>query len=146
MNSFSFTASDIAYLRTVLPHCEEAFFVWLKQLDCRNVRLYALEEGSLCFPRVPLIRVEVRQACGGDALRCCVRVGVQVMPFGTAFWWRSPSRLTLLLLLVCRSRLFFVLVGAAWCEGTLCSLAVVPVAILIPRLLLGVPTGHGLSE
>eukprot|EP00752_Nemacystus_decipiens_P007286 g6520.t1 len=58
MNSFSFSPSDIAYLRTVLPHCEEAFFVWLEQLDCRNVRLYALEEGSLCFPRVPLIRVE----------------------------------------------------------------------------------------
>lgn len=69
MNSFSFSPSDIAYLRTVLPHCEEAFFVWLEQLDCRNVRLYALEEGSLCFPRVPLIRVEVqqRQACDGDA-------------------------------------------------------------------------------
>lgn len=59
MNSFCFSPSDIDYLRTVLPHCEEAFFVWLGQLDCRNVRLYALEEGSLCFPRVPLIRVEV---------------------------------------------------------------------------------------
>lgn len=59
MNSFTFSPSDIAYLRTVLPHCEEAFFDWLGQLDCRNVRLYALEEGSLCFPRVPLIRVEV---------------------------------------------------------------------------------------
>ncbi|CAM9809113.1 unnamed protein product [Ectocarpus sp. 4 AP-2014] len=58
MNSFTFSPSDIAYLRTVLPHCEEAFFDWLGQLDCRNVRLYALEEGSLCFPRIPLIRVE----------------------------------------------------------------------------------------
>ncbi|CAN0582117.1 unnamed protein product, partial [Ectocarpus sp. 12 AP-2014] len=56
--SFTFSPSDIAYLRTVLPHCEEAFFDWLGQLDCRNVRLYALEEGSLCFPRIPLIRVE----------------------------------------------------------------------------------------
>lgn len=59
MNSFSFSPSDVAYLRTVLPHCEEEFFAWLGQLDCRDVRLYALEEGSLCFPRVPLIRVEV---------------------------------------------------------------------------------------
>ncbi|CAM9899441.1 unnamed protein product [Pylaiella littoralis] len=58
LNSFSFSASDIAYLRTVLPQCEEAFFVWLGQLDCQGVRVYSLEEGSLCFPRVPLIRVE----------------------------------------------------------------------------------------
>lgn len=59
LNSFSFSPSDIAYLRTVLPKCEEEFFVWLGQLDCRNVRVFALEEGTLCFPRVPLIRVEV---------------------------------------------------------------------------------------
>ncbi|CAN0512445.1 unnamed protein product [Scytosiphon promiscuus] len=59
MNSFSFSPSDVAYLRTVLPHCEDAFFIWLEQLDCRDMRLYALEEGSLCFPRVPLVRVEV---------------------------------------------------------------------------------------
>ncbi|CAM9831420.1 unnamed protein product [Scytosiphon promiscuus] len=58
MNSFSFSPSDVAYLRTVLPHCEDAFFIWLEQLDCRDMRLYALEEGSLCFPRVPLVRVE----------------------------------------------------------------------------------------
>lgn len=63
LNSFSFSASDIAYLRTVLPQCEEAFFVWLGQLDCQGVRVYSLEEGSLCFPRVPLIRVEVRTTC-----------------------------------------------------------------------------------
>ena len=99
MNSFSFSPSDISYLRTALPHCEEAFFAWLEQLDCRNVRLYALEEGSLCFPRVPLIRVEVRTAVvevcgGGDALRS-VRVG-----HATACDWgclavAQPSRLTL---------------------------------------------------
>lgn len=59
MNSFSFAPDDIAYLRTVLPHCEEGFFAWLGELDCRDVRLYALAEGTLCFPRVPLVRVEV---------------------------------------------------------------------------------------
>ncbi|CAN0485924.1 unnamed protein product, partial [Laminaria digitata] len=59
MNSFSFSPEDISYLRTILPDCEEGFFTWLGGLDCRDVRVYALAEGSLCFPRVPLIRVEV---------------------------------------------------------------------------------------
>lgn len=59
LNSFSFTTGDIDYLRTVLPHCEDEFFTWLGELDCRDVQIYALEEGTLCFPRVPLIRVEV---------------------------------------------------------------------------------------
>ncbi|CAM9185098.1 unnamed protein product [Ascophyllum nodosum] len=58
VNSFSFSPEDIAYLRTVLPRCEEAFFAWLGELDCRNVRLHSLPEGTLCFPRIPLIRVE----------------------------------------------------------------------------------------
>lgn len=59
MNSFSFSPEDISYLRTILPYCEEGFFTWLGGLDCRDVRVYALAEGTLCFPRVPLIRVEV---------------------------------------------------------------------------------------
>lgn len=59
MNSFSFSPADISYLRTILPDCEEGFFTWLGGLDCRDVRVYALAEGTLCFPRVPLIRVEV---------------------------------------------------------------------------------------
>lgn len=58
MNSFSFSPADISYLRTILPDCEEGFFTWLGGLDCRDVRVYALAEGTLCFPRVPLIRVE----------------------------------------------------------------------------------------
>lgn len=60
LSSFSFSPDDITYLRTLLPHCEESFFTWLGELDCRDVRLYALAEGTLCFPRIPLIRLEVK--------------------------------------------------------------------------------------
>lgn len=53
-----FTASDIAYLKTVLTTAEEKFFDWLAQLDCRDVKISAIKDGSVVFPREPLIRVE----------------------------------------------------------------------------------------
>lgn len=60
LSSFRFGPGDIEYLRKVMPNCDEEFFVWLGQLSCRDVRMYALEEGMLCFPRVPLLVIEVR--------------------------------------------------------------------------------------
>lgn len=59
LNTFSFSECDIAYLRKALPECDAAFFAWLGKLDCKGIQIYALEEGTLCFPRIPLIRVEV---------------------------------------------------------------------------------------
>ncbi|BBN19874.1 nicotinate phosphoribosyltransferase [Marchantia polymorpha subsp. ruderalis] len=57
--NFRFTDSDVAYLRTILPsRCEEAFFDYLKGVDCSEVVINAIPEGSVCFPRVPLIRVQ----------------------------------------------------------------------------------------
>ena len=56
--AFKYTESDVAYLRGVLPHVKPEFFDWLSTLDCSDVTVYALKEGSVCFPRVPLLRVE----------------------------------------------------------------------------------------
>lgn len=54
-----FVVVDIDYLKTVLPATTEpAFFDYLLNLDARDVRLYAIPEGSVVFPKVPLIRVE----------------------------------------------------------------------------------------
>ncbi|CAM9315238.1 unnamed protein product [Discosporangium mesarthrocarpum] len=58
LSSFSFTESDIAYLKSLMPHCEDAFFEWMRRLDCKGIKVFAMEEGSLCFPRIPLLRVE----------------------------------------------------------------------------------------
>ncbi|KAI5069348.1 hypothetical protein GOP47_0015649 [Adiantum capillus-veneris] len=57
--TFHFENSDIDYLRTVLPPtCEEDFFAYLKSVDCSDVEIYAIPEGSVVFPRIPLMRVE----------------------------------------------------------------------------------------
>lgn len=44
--------SDIEYLRQTLPdNIEPEFFAYLKDLTCRDVKLSAIEEGSVVFPR-----------------------------------------------------------------------------------------------
>ena len=51
--------ADIQYLRTVLPSTtEEEFFQYLQELDTREVIMYAVPEGSVVFPKVPVLRLE----------------------------------------------------------------------------------------
>ncbi|XP_021714325.1 nicotinate phosphoribosyltransferase 2-like isoform X1 [Chenopodium quinoa] len=57
--NFKFTEEHIAFVREALPGtCEEGFLDYLRQLDCSEVEVYAIPEGSIVFPRVPLLRVE----------------------------------------------------------------------------------------
>jgi len=57
-HSFRFSESDIVYLKKLMPAADPEFFVWLSQLTCSEVKLYSHREGSIVFPREPLIRVE----------------------------------------------------------------------------------------
>lgn len=56
--NFKFKQQDIDFLRTVLPTCEDGFFSYLRELNCLDIEIYAIPEGSIVFPKIPLMRVE----------------------------------------------------------------------------------------
>jgi len=56
--SYSFTPDDIAVLRAKFPSWDAAFWDYLGALDCSKVKIFAVDEGSIVIPRIPLIRVE----------------------------------------------------------------------------------------
>eukprot|EP00252_Welwitschia_mirabilis_P022110 TRINITY_DN5884_c0_g1_i1.p1 TRINITY_DN5884_c0_g1~~TRINITY_DN5884_c0_g1_i1.p1 ORF type:complete len:510 (-),score=99.32 TRINITY_DN5884_c0_g1_i1:158-1687(-) len=57
--NFRFKESEIDFLRTVLsPTCEDGFFDYLRGISCSDVVIYAIPEGSVVFPRIPLMTVE----------------------------------------------------------------------------------------
>lgn len=59
LEKFRYSDSDIKYLKSVLSQeVEEEFYTYLRGLTARDLTLYALAEGSVCFPRLPLLRVE----------------------------------------------------------------------------------------
>ncbi|XP_015126325.1 nicotinate phosphoribosyltransferase isoform X2 [Diachasma alloeum] len=59
MEKFRYSDSDIEYLKTTMPESvEPEFFEYLKNLTPVDVTIYAIEEGSVVFPRVPLMKVE----------------------------------------------------------------------------------------
>ena len=60
LSSFAFSDGDISQLAKKFAHWDPAFFHWLRQMDCSDVKLYAVKEGSVVFPRLPLLRVEVQ--------------------------------------------------------------------------------------
>ncbi|XP_015522478.1 nicotinate phosphoribosyltransferase isoform X1 [Neodiprion pinetum] len=59
LENFYYSDSDIEYLKSTLPaSVEPEFYEYLRNLTAQDVTLYAIEEGSVVFPRVPLIRVQ----------------------------------------------------------------------------------------
>jgi len=59
LENFKYSNSDIEYLKQTLPSTvEEDFFEYLRNLTPSDIKIYALKEGSIAFPRIPLMRVE----------------------------------------------------------------------------------------
>ncbi len=62
--NFHFSDDHIEYLRNQMPQCEKEFFDWLRTVDCSRMKIHAFKEGTIAFPRVPLMRVEGPIAIG----------------------------------------------------------------------------------
>ena len=58
LDHYKFTEEHIAYLKQQMPMAQEGFFDYLRDLDCSQVKVHAMPEGSVVFPREPLLRVE----------------------------------------------------------------------------------------
>ncbi|XP_075733097.1 nicotinate phosphoribosyltransferase isoform X5 [Rhipicephalus microplus] len=59
LQTFRYSTSDIEYLKSILPaSVEPEYYDYLSSLTAEKVKLYAVPEGTVVFPRVPLIRVE----------------------------------------------------------------------------------------
>jgi len=58
VKDYRLTDDHIKYLANVMPCADEKFKKWLRGLDTSQVKIYAIREGSVVFPREPLLRVE----------------------------------------------------------------------------------------
>ncbi|KAI3799022.1 hypothetical protein L1987_34310 [Smallanthus sonchifolius] len=57
--NFKLSKEEIAFVRECLsPTCEDGFFDYLGGINCSDVEVYAIAEGSVVFPKVPLMRIE----------------------------------------------------------------------------------------
>ena len=58
LSQFHFDEEKIEFVRSQMPGRDQGFFEWLRQVDCSRIRVHAFREGTLAFPRVPLLTVE----------------------------------------------------------------------------------------
>jgi len=59
LENFKYSESDIEYLKKTLPsNVEPDFYTYLADLTPKDITIHALQEGSIAFPRIPLMRVE----------------------------------------------------------------------------------------
>ncbi|OQR70717.1 nicotinate phosphoribosyltransferase-like [Tropilaelaps mercedesae] len=58
LKKFRYSVSDLEYLRREMPTVKSEFFHYLSQLTAQEVKLYSVPEGTVVFPRIPLLRVE----------------------------------------------------------------------------------------
>ncbi|XP_073106948.1 nicotinate phosphoribosyltransferase 2 [Elaeis guineensis] len=56
--NFKLKEEEISFLRSIMPTCEDGFFDYLRAIDCSDVEVYAIPEGSVVFPKIPLMRIE----------------------------------------------------------------------------------------
>ncbi|PHT50388.1 Nicotinate phosphoribosyltransferase [Capsicum baccatum] len=56
---YKLTDDEITFIRSSLPpSCEDAFYNYLRGINCSDIEIYSIPEGSVVFPKVPLMRIE----------------------------------------------------------------------------------------
>jgi nicotinate phosphoribosyltransferase len=58
VQTYRFSPAQIAFLRGAMPTADPAFFDYLSALDCSGVTIHGMAEGTVVFPREPLLRIE----------------------------------------------------------------------------------------
>ena len=59
IKNFKFSQNDVRYLKTILPTCtDNEFFDYLLNLSTSDVTVYAIDEGMVVFPKIPLLRLQ----------------------------------------------------------------------------------------
>jgi nicotinate phosphoribosyltransferase len=59
LHGYKFTMDQLEYVRSLIPNAREEFFTeYLAELDCSRISVWAMREGSVALPHVPLLRVE----------------------------------------------------------------------------------------
>ena len=59
IENFRFSDDDITYLMSVMPETTKSeFFIFLRNVTTKDVVFSAIPEGTVVFPKIPLIRVE----------------------------------------------------------------------------------------
>ena len=81
LENFTITDEDVQYLKSVMPDAEPEFFHYMQSLDPKQMKIRAQKEGSVCFPRVPLITLE-------GPLALCQLVETTLLTLGGCIMWR----------------------------------------------------------
>ncbi|CEF66205.1 Nicotinate phosphoribosyltransferase [Strongyloides ratti] len=59
VKNFKLKKSDLEYIKLQFPqNTESEFFEYLEKLDCSNITISAIPEGTVVFPKIPLITIE----------------------------------------------------------------------------------------
>ena len=58
LKAFKFTEEHLAYLKSIQPNMEDAFFDYLRGLNCDQIKVQGIKDGTIVFAAEPLLRLE----------------------------------------------------------------------------------------
>ena len=58
LENFHYKDDDIEYIKSIIPNVEEEFLSFLRNMKLGDIKISAITEGKVVFPRVPLMHIE----------------------------------------------------------------------------------------